>query len=161
MYSRSAFLPAWVMAELSSDAMVEAFGKLNLQDQLKVLCSLDAKDRGTPEASTPGPAAAAASQAASSGSGQAPAPTSLDPIGESIASEDYGEPTSVPSAASPPPAAALGPQPSSSKSPGKGPEVKTPPARNPGFYSQGTPTPGAILDRGTPHHSCPCKQGGS
>ena len=129
MYSRSAFLPAWVMAELSLEAMVAAFGKLSLEDRLKVLRSLDAKDRGTPDASTPGKAADASGQAASSGSGQAPAPTSLDPIGENIASEDYGEPTLSAPASESPPAAAPAAQPAASGRPQKEPEVKTPPAR--------------------------------
>ena len=94
MYSRSAFLPAWVMDQLSagSSNLVQAFEALSLDEKLKVLRSMDARDRQqTTAASTPAPASAGQGSAGSNDPAPPPPPT--DPMGETIASEDYTEPT--------------------------------------------------------------------
>ncbi|CAE7283540.1 unnamed protein product, partial [Symbiodinium sp. CCMP2592] len=96
MKHNPALLPAWVMAKLSPDYVFSLLKSMNEAERAHFLKRME----GDPllPSTTPAPALAAAP------SGQPASSTVIDPIGDSIAAEDYGTPaafTSSPSPAAP------------------------------------------------------------
>ncbi|CAE7036464.1 unnamed protein product [Symbiodinium sp. CCMP2592] len=94
MKHNPALLPAWVMAKLSPDYVFSLLKSMNEAERAHFLKRME----GDPllPSTTPAPALAAApwEQPASS--------TVIDPIGDSIAAEDYGPPAASKSSPSPP-----------------------------------------------------------
>ena len=133
MFPRSLSLPAWVMAKLSPDYCHSLLLTMSDEEKRKFLRTLEERPRlpaasSEPTSSTPAGSGTAATAPASSSAAETPHQLS-NPMGENLATEDYGDTTSTAIPAAPPSVLQEATPPSAPQATASAPAEPEPPAK--------------------------------